>query len=136
MRTFGSFTWALLLSLILSQVVAQQLAIYFGAREEFIAVMALLMLFALISIVVFAIVFAVSDGQAPLNRTALALVGVAVASVLAVMLFDVASNGFRQFDRAELQIFTEILFPALIVVLIQWWRVRRRRAVISKSSQG
>lgn len=136
MRTFGSFTWALLLSLILSQIVAQQLAIYFGAREEFIAVMALLMLFALISIVVFAIVFAVSDGQAPLNRTALALVGVAVASVLTVMLFDVASNGFRQFDRAELQIFTEILFPALIVVLIQWWRVRRRRAVILKSSQG
>ena len=126
MRTFWSFVWAFFLSLMVSQIVAQQLAVYFKAREEFIAVMALLIIFTFVSIAIFAVVFVASKSPAALGKTAFVLAGFAIASVAAVVLFDIATSGWKQFDANELQLCAEILFPAVIVVVIQWWRVRRR----------
>ncbi|HEY0236047.1 MAG TPA: hypothetical protein VGC86_13480 [Afipia sp.] len=126
MRTFGSFTFALLLSLLLSQTVAQQLAVYFRAREEFIAVMAILIILAFVSIAIFAIVFAVSGKPVSLDRAAFAIAGIATLCVLAMLLFGAATSGWTLPGAADMQACTELLVPAWIVVAVQWWIVRHR----------
>lgn len=126
MRTFWSFVWAFFLSLMVSQIVAQQMAVYFKAQEEFIAVIMLLIIFTVVSLAIFAIVFVVGKSPAALDKTAFILAGIAIASVAAIALFDFATNGWKQLDIKELQLCAEIMTPAVIVVAAQWWVVRRR----------
>ncbi len=132
MKTFASFVLALLLSVLVSQFVAQQLAVYFRTREEFIAVTALLVIFALACIAIFAILFHVSAQVVPIDRAAFAIAGFAVLAVLAVLLYSTVTGGRKLPNAGDLQISAEILFPALIVVAIQWWMVRSLRAMIPK----
>ncbi len=129
MRTVWSFFIALLVSMLASQLVAQQLAIWFRSREEFIAVMALLLLFTIVSIVVFSLVFVVKDA-APraIDRAALVLGVFAAMAVAAATLFGMSQSAWALPSPYDLKLIAEILPPALIAVAVQWWFVRRRSA--------
>jgi uncharacterized membrane protein required for colicin V production len=126
MRTVWSFLLALFMSVFLSQIVAQQLAVLFHSSEEFIAVMALLLLFAVICIVVLSLAFVTRHGAAKsLNRASIGLFGFAVLAVAAATIFGMSQSGWALPSPYDLKLIVEILLPALIVVVVQWWFVHR-----------
>ena len=126
MKAVWSFFLALLMSTFLSQVVAQQLAVMFHSQEEFIAVMALLLLFAVISIVVLSLVFVVKKAAAvSLNRAVIGLAAFAILTIAAMTIFGMSQSDWTVPSSYDLKLIAEILFPALIVVAVQWWFVRR-----------
>jgi hypothetical protein len=128
MRTFFSFLLALMASLFVSQIVAQMLAIQFKSREEFIAVMALLFLFAVVCIVILALVYAIGASVASLNRASLILSGLVIAVTAALTVFGMSQSNWAWPGDYDLKLIAEILFPALLVVAVQWALLHRRIA--------
>ncbi|MBX9712067.1 MAG: hypothetical protein K2X60_13625 [Xanthobacteraceae bacterium] len=129
MRTFFSFLLALLASLFVSQIVAQMLAIQFHSREEFIAVMALLFLFAIVCIVVLSLAYLFGgNGVALLDRVSLVLSGLVVTVTIALTIFGMSQSDWAWPGPYDFKLIAEILFPALLVVAVQWALLRRRRA--------
>lgn len=129
MRAVWSFFLALLMSVLLSQIVAQQLAVAFHSQEEFIAVMALLLLFAVICVVVLSLVFVTRHGAAASLKAALiGLSGFAVFATAAMTIFGMSQSDWALPSPYDLSLIAEILIPAFVVVAVQWWFVRRRFA--------
>ena len=127
MRTVWSFLLALVMSVIASQLVAQQLAIMFHSREEFIAVMALLFVFAFICIVALSLVFVTTHGaRTSLNRAAIGLSAFALVAIIAATIFGMSQSAWAWPSPYDLKLIAEILFPALVCVVTQWWFVRKR----------
>jgi hypothetical protein len=126
MRTFFSFLLALLASLLVSQLVAQALAIQFHSREEFIGVMALLFLFNILSILVLSLVYLLARALAPLNRAAVVLLALVVAATVALTVFGMSQSNWAWPGGYDVKLIAEILFPALLVVIVQWALLRRR----------
>ncbi len=126
MRAVWSFLLALFVSVLVSQVVAQQLAIMFHSQEEFIAVMALLLLFAVVCLVVFSLVLLGGGGTATsLNRTAIGLALFALLASAAMTVFGMSQSDWTVPSPYDLKLIAEIVLPALVVVAVQWWFVRR-----------
>lgn len=126
MRAVWSFLIALFVSAIVSQAVALQLAIAFHSQEEFIAVMALLLLFAVVCLVVFSVVLLAGGGTGKsLNRTAIGLALFAFLMIAAMTIFGMSQSDWSVPSSYDLQLIAEILIPALLVVAVQWWFIRR-----------
>lgn len=128
MRTFFSFLLALMASLLVSQFAAQMLAIQFKSREEFIAVMALLFLFATACIVVLALVYLFGRTIFVLNRAALAMSAFVLTASVALTIFGMSQSAWAWPGEYDLKLIAEFLFPALLVVAVQWALLRRRMA--------
>jgi hypothetical protein len=128
MRAFATFALAMFLSMVGAQFVAQMLAIRFGAREEFIAVMVVLGAFAVVSIAILSVVFISSGGTRPIDVAAILLVAFAVLPVLGGVLYAMAGNNWSLPAIRDLQVVAETLIPALIAVFIQWFLIRRYRS--------
>ena len=129
MGTFFAFLGTLLLSQFVALLAGLQLADFFRVTEEFIAVMMGLMLFALISVVLFAIVYNVARTARAFQLLAIALV-VIVLALLALpgAIAAVASGSLAPLSLGvkDVPVLLELLIPALVTILVQWGLVRRR----------
>lgn len=128
MRSFGTIVVAFFVSTIVAGIVQNQLAVAFGAREEFIAVMMLFVLTAITTIVAFAIALAVAKTVAGIDWTALAFLILSVIGVGALVALGAVADRKLSLGAADLKIIAEILVPTALMIAIQWWFVRRRRA--------
>jgi hypothetical protein len=127
MRSFGTLVLAFFVSTIVAGIVQNQLAVAFGAREEFIAIM---MLFALTVITVtfaFAVALGVAKTVSGIDWTALGLLIASVAGIGILVALGAAADRRLTVNAADLKIIAEILVPTALLIGIQWWFVRRRR---------
>lgn len=125
MRTFFWFAIALVLSQVVGQMVAIPLAIQFRTREEFIAVMFALVLFAALNIAVLSFAFVMSDRATSIDMAAFVVAAVTVGLVAALIGYAVIVAGVQSLTIYDIHLAIEFLAPALVIVLIQWWLVRR-----------
>jgi len=126
MRTFGTLVLAFFVSTFVAGIVQNQLAVAFGAREEFIAVMMLFILTAITVTVAFGIALAVAKTVSGIDWTALGLMLLAVLGLAALSVLGAGSIRNLTIGRQDLAIVAEILVPTAILIAIQWWLVRRR----------
>ena len=83
-----AFLGMLLLSMVVALLAAFQLGDYFGATDEFVVVILILAIFAIVTIVVFAVSDAVAKSAQALNWVALTLALSALAPVFSPRLVE------------------------------------------------
>ena len=130
MKSFLTLVLAFFVSTFVAGIVQNQLAVAFGAREEFIAVMMLFVLTAITVTVVFGIALAVAKTVSGIDWTVVALLILAVVGLVVMSVLGAGSIRNLTITRQDLHILAEILVPTAILIAIQWWFVRRlwRRA--------
>ena len=126
MRTVGALLLAFFVSVFVAGIVQNQLAVALGAGEEFIAVMMLFVLSAIVTTVAFGIALALSRSVAVIDWTALALLGLVAVAIVALVLLGAGTSQLTM-GRGDLAILAEIVVPTALMIGIQWWLVRRRR---------
>ena len=126
MRNLGTLLLAFFVSILVAGIVQNQLAVAFKAREEFIAVMMLFMLTAIVTTVVLGIALAVSKSVAGIDWTALALLVIAALTLCGLLAFGALASGTTALNADDLHIAAEIAVPTALMTAIQWWLVRRR----------
>jgi hypothetical protein len=126
MRSFGAVVLAILLSGLIAGVVQLQLAISFNAHEEFIAAMMLLMLFVLVCAVAFCVALFTAKRVSGVNRTAIGLAVLLALAFVALEALSLSTGSASTTLGQDAAILAEIFIPCAIVILIQWWLVRRR----------
>jgi hypothetical protein len=127
MRSFGTLVLAFFVSIAVAGIVQNQLAVAFGAREEFIAVMMLFALTALTVTFAFAVALGVAKTVSGIDWTALGLLIASVAGIGVLVALGAAADRKLTVNAADLKIIAEILVPTALLIGIQWWFVRRRR---------
>jgi len=126
MKSLGTLLLAFLVSGFVAGVVQNRLGVVFGAREEFIAVMMLFALVTLVTTLVLGVALAFAGTVAGIDLTAGALI------VLAALLLGGLVGAGAIFDRKatfgpqDAALLAEIAVPTMLMILIQWWFVRRR----------
>jgi hypothetical protein len=126
MRSFGTLVLAFFVSTFVAGIGQNQLAVAFGAREEFIAVMMLFVLTAITVTVVFGIALAVAKTVSGIDWTALGLLILVVLALVVMSVLGAGSIRNLTITRQDFAIIAEILVPTAILIAIQWWFVRRR----------
>jgi len=126
MKTFLTLVLAFFVSAFVAGIVQNQLAVAFGAREEFIAVMMLFVVTAVTVTVVFGIALAVAKTVSGIDWTAVALLVLAVVGLVVMSVLGAGSIRNLTITKQDLAIVAEILVPTAILIAIQWWFVRRR----------
>jgi len=126
MKSFLTLVLAFFVSSFVAGIVQNQLAVAFGAREEFIAVMMLFVLTAITVTVVFGIALAVAKTVSGIDWTAVALLVLAVVGLVVMSVLGAGSIRNLTITKQDLAIVAEILVPTAILIAIQWWFVRRR----------
>ena len=126
MKSFLTLVLAFFVSSFVAGIVQNQLAVAFGAREEFIAVMMLFVLTAITVTVVFGIALAVAKTVSGIDWTAVALLILAVLGLVVMSVLGAGSIRNLTITRQDLAIVAEIVVPTAILIAIQWWFVRRR----------
>jgi hypothetical protein len=126
MRTVGALLLAFFVSVFVAGIVQNQLAVAFGTGEEFIAVMMLFVMTAIVTTMAFGVALAFSSSVAAIDWTALVLLGLVAVMIVALVLLGAGSAQVTM-GRADLRILAEILVPTALMIGIQWWLVRRRR---------
>jgi hypothetical protein len=124
-----AFIGIFLLSLFVAVLAALQLADYFGANQEFILVLMVLPVFALVCLLAFLVAGATAKRSSVLHWVAV-LLGLLALSPLALpalvqVIADRSTNPFTV-GIENTFITIELIVPALITVLVQWGLVRRR----------
>ena len=127
MRAFTTFAVAWFLSMVAAQFLALQLAIRFGTRDELVLVMFIVGAFAAITLAVLAMAFIAGEGVRPVDTGAGIAGLLALALVCGILMYGMARNDWSRPTGYDMHIIVEILLPALLIVLIQWWLVRRYR---------
>jgi len=127
MRAFATFAVAWFVSMVIAQVLAHQLAIYFGTRDELVLVIFIVGAFTVVSLSVMTMAFIGGAGVRPLDIAGGIAAGLALLMVCGLTLYGMARNNWNLPTRYDMQIIVEILCPSLIVVLLQWWMLRRYR---------
>jgi hypothetical protein len=127
MATVFVFLGILVASQLVAMIAGLQLAIYFGAREEYIAVTLLHVLFAIAALVGFAVAYAFTQSIRAFRIVAFSLAALAVGLVaLPGAIQWIANPGRFTVGWDDLPITLEILLPAWAAVLVQWGMVRHR----------
>ena len=126
MRSFGALLLAFFISIFVAGIVQNQIAIAFGAREEFIAVMMLFVLTAILAIVAFGVALAVARSPRGIDWTALALLALVTVMVVSRALLGAGPDHKITISADDIPILTEIAAPTALMIGIQWWLVRRR----------
>ena len=124
-----AFLGMLLVSLVVALLAAFQFGDFFGASNEFIWVISVVVAFGVIAMAVLAVAYALISRAAELNGIALLLAVTACAIVMVPGLIRwIASHSTNPstvgIENTYIRI--EIVVPALIAVLVQWGLVRRR----------
>lgn len=124
MKSVGTLVIAFFVSTFVAGIVQNQLAVALGAREEFIGIVSLFLMLAVIAIVAFALALGLARSAAGIDWTALGLLIATAAVVFGLGLFG--SGGKIVITRQDLPILAEIIIPTALMIAIQWWFVRRR----------
>jgi hypothetical protein len=129
MAAVFAFLGTLLMSIVVAVLAALQLGDYFGANDEFIWVIAGVVVLAVVTLVVFAIGCRFVRRVGALNLIAALLALLAVAHVfvpgLVPWISSHSTNPYTVgFENTAIAI--ELAVSALIAVLVQWGLVRRR----------
>jgi hypothetical protein len=129
MSTFFVFLGILLVSLVVSFLAALQLADFFQATEEFIAVMMALVAFSLVALLIFAIAYAAVRRVGGLAAVAVLLCVAALVLVALPSIMDMqAGRGSLadSFRGKNLAVSLELVVPAVIAILVLWGLTRHR----------
>jgi hypothetical protein len=126
MRTAGALLLAFFVSTLVAGIVQNRIAVAFGAGEEFIAVIMLFVLSAIVTAITFGIALALSRSVAVIDWTALALLGLVAVMIAALVVLGAGPNKLTM-ERGDIAILAEIVVPTALMIGIQWWLVRRRR---------
>jgi hypothetical protein len=124
-----AFLGIFLTALIVAELAALSLGDFFGANDEFTAVLAAVAAFTVFSGVVLAVCYATVQRAKVLNWVAMLLALLAIVAVAVPGLVGwIASFSTNPFTVGEEQvsIALELAIPALLAVLVQWGLVRRR----------
>ena len=126
MRSFGALLLAFFISVFVAGIVQNQIAIAYGAREEFIAVTMLFVLTAIVAIVAFGIALAVARSVRGIDWTALALLILVTLMVVGLALMGAGPDHKITISPDDILILAEIAAPTALMIGIQWWLLRRR----------
>jgi hypothetical protein len=126
MRTVFTFFGAFLLSILIAGMLAVQIAISTGAREEFILVFMALELFGLMTIVVFALVYGRASRADSFTKAALVMFAVVVALSVAACVASFASHRSGTESLNDAKIFVPVVIVSGLVIAIQKWLIARR----------
>lgn len=129
MGAYLTFVGTYLLSQFVALLAALQLADYFQASEEFVAVMLALIVFVSVAMAVFVMAYAIGRSASAIGWAAISLSVVAVAMVMGpstIQRFAERSTNRYTVGLEGVYITAELLVPALIAILMQWGLVRRR----------
>ncbi|CAN5313467.1 hypothetical protein BH10PSE9_BH10PSE9_18440 [soil metagenome] len=129
MRGLGTVIGAAIVAGLVAGVLQVQLAISFNAHEEFIGVMFGQVLFILIATILFAVAVTIFETTSAVDRVGFGLAGVLIAGVVGVEGYAAIALNNRISPAAMVAedgpIVLEIVAPALLATLVQWWLVRR-----------
>ena len=129
MSTVFVFFGILLVSLVVSFLAALQLADFFQATEEFIAVMMVLLAFEFVALLIFAVAYAAVRRVGWLAAVAV-LLCIALLSLVALpSIMDMRAGRAvlaDSFSGKNLAVSLEWLVPAVIAILVQWGLTRHR----------
>lgn len=129
MAAFFAFLGILLTSMVVALLAALSLGDFFGANDEFGLVIAGVMAFATASMLVLALVYAVTRSERPIAWVAWLLAIAALAPFawpdLTQAIAD-RSNNPLGIPTESIYVAIELMVPALVAVLVQWTLVRRR----------
>jgi hypothetical protein len=126
MRSFGALLLAFFASILVAGMVQNRIAIAYGAREEFILVMMLFVVTAIVAIVAFAIALALARTPRGIDGTALALLILVTAMIVWLALLGAGPDHRITVSADDIPILAEIATPTALMIAIQWWLVRRR----------
>lgn len=126
MRSVGTLLLAFVLSMIVAGAVQNRLAVAFGAQEEFILAIILLVVMTVVTTLALAGAMAGSGSVAGIDGTALVLVVLVGLALGALLALQAIVDRSLSFGADDLAIIAEIGMPALLMIAIQWWLVRRR----------
>ncbi len=130
MRTILTFLGAYVFSLIVALYIGIQLADFFRAEEEFVAVIVAQVLFSLVAITTFAVVYRFTKNARGLGLAASGLGVVAVfLEELPALIEVIASRStypYRVGTAQDIAIAAELVIPIFVMLLIQWRLLRWR----------
>ena len=126
MRTVFTFIGAFLLSMLVAGMIAVQIAISTGAREEFILVFMALELFGLVTIIVFALVYGRASKAQAFTKAATVLFAIVVALSVAACVASFVSHRSATEVLNDAKIFVPVAIVSGLVILIQKWLIARR----------
>lgn len=126
MRSLATLLLAYVLSVLIAGVVQNQFAVAFKATEEFIVVVLIFVVMSVVSIVAFAIALLAGRAAKGIDWTAAGLVAVLMLGIAGLVAFGASGGGPLVVTRQDLQIIAEIVVPTILMIVIQWWMVRRR----------
>ena len=126
MRSFGALLLAFFISIFVAGIVQNQIAVVYGAGEEFIAVMMLFIVTAIVAILAFGIALAVARSPRGIDWTALALLILVTAMIVWLALLGAGPDHKITVSGDDIPILAEIAAPTALMIGTQWWLVRRR----------
>ena len=126
MRSFFALLLAFFISTFVAGIVQNQIAIAYGAREEFIAVMMLFILTAIVAILAFGVALAVARSRRAIDWTALTLLVLVAAMLVCLALLGAGADHRITIGPDDIPILAQIAAPTALMIGIQWWLVRRR----------
>lgn len=130
MDVFLTFAGALAISVLASLAAAAQFADYFWYGEDFALLVVPVSGFALVAVLIFAVVYARAHSSRALAAVAIGLaiaaVLLAAAPVLVGYIAAQSKNPDLVLRGRDAQIRTALIIPMLLAVVTQWWFLRRR----------
>ena len=130
MRTILVFIGTYAFSLLVALYIGIQLADFFHAEEEFVAVIVAQVLFSVIAIVTFAIVYRFTTKARSLGLAAAGLGVVAVfleeLPALIAVISSRSTNPYLVGTSQDIAIAAELVIPVFVMLLIQWRLLRWR----------
>jgi hypothetical protein len=125
-KSFGTLVLAFFVSSFVAGIMQNQLAVAFGAREEFITVVMLFVLTAITTTVAFGIALAAAKTVAGVDWTALGMLILTALVLLGFVAAAAIADRKLSISTPDLHILAEIAVPTALMIAIQWWFVRRR----------
>lgn len=126
MRSFGTLLLAFFISLIFGGALQTQIAVKIGAQEEHILAMVIFMLMTVATTLALGAALLLASRISGVDRIALALLVVTVLGLVALVAVGAAADRKLVIRPADLALLGDIAIPTVLMILIQWWLVRRR----------
>ncbi|MGE0499848.1 MAG: hypothetical protein AB7I79_11380 [Rhizobiaceae bacterium] len=123
MRRFFASLLAFVASLAAGEVVAQIFAVATGATEEYILVLMLTVLVAIVVTVPFFVAQFLAESRRAVNRVAVAFLVILVIACLGIVAWEFVEGGQALLPR-DAGLVAGLTAPGLAIVLVQWLIVR------------
>ena len=124
MRRFFASLLALVASFAVEGLVAQFLAVWTGAGEEFIVVFFLIAPIALVTALLFFVAQFFADAFKAVDRTAGALLAIYLVACAALVAWTLTQPPAQHEWSGELGMIAGLILPGLAIIGVQWLIVR------------